>query len=436
MFALVASLSAVLIFGAAAALRRPRPEALTGWHVVTDGHRLFRQLLVAFQIAVSLVLLTGSSLFIRSLLKLEGQQLGMQPESVITASFVLPQSRYQQAAAQNSLYRRLESSRSAIPGVTSIALSDTIPPSGGMHARPFSNLRIAGEPPLPEQGGMVAFRYVSPGYFDALRIHISRGRPFNEEDRSAAATPVILSASLARKLFGARNPLGAELALSGFQGDRTVWSPIVGVASDVKNGGLAVNPDPEYYRLRTWSADSLGRSAVVIVRTSLPAENIARQLRQAVAAIEPGLPLTIQSLPERVAKLAARPRLIATLLGSFAVVGLLLASVGLYAVMSFLLARKTREIGVRMALGANPSHIARQALAFALSWTAAGLAVGVVASILLSRLAGALLFEVSPQDPTAFIGASITMILSALVAAALPAMRAARVDPSVSLRSD
>jgi putative ABC transport system permease protein len=435
-FAIVVSLAAALLFGAAAALRRPRPEALTGWHAVDAGHRVFRQLLVAFQVALSVVLLTGCSLFVRSLLKLEGQQLGMRPERVITASFVLPRSRYQAAAAQNSFYRRLESRLAAIPGVESFALSDTVPPAGAMHARPFSNMRIAGQPPLPEQGGLVAFRYVSPGYLDALQIDLSAGQPFHEEDRHATETPVILSAGLARKLFGARNPVGAEIALSGFQNERTVWSPIVGVAADVKNSGLARDPAPEYYRLRTWNADNLGRSAVAILRTSLPPEMIARQVRRQVASIEPGLPLTIQSLPARISELAARPRLIAVLLGSFASFGLLLASVGLYAVVSFLVTRKTREIGVRMALGANPSRIARQILTFALGWIALGLIAGLTASAFLSRLAGALLFEVSPQDPGAFIMSSVVLLVAALCAAALPSLRGARVDPAVSLRHD
>jgi predicted permease len=435
-FATFVCLSAVLLFGIAAGLRRPRPEALIGWHAVGARRSVFRHLLVAVQIAISLVLLTGSSLFIRSLLKLETQQLGMEPEHVVTASFVLPQLRYRQSDAQNAFYRRLESGLAALPGLESVALSDTVPPAGAMHSRPFSNMRIAGFPPLPEQGGLVAFRYVSPSYFDALEIRIVAGRAFQEDDRSSPVAPVILSASLARKLFGARSPVGREIALSGFQEDRTVWSPIVGVAADVKNSGLSAEAAPEYYRLRTWKADSLGRSAVVIVRTSLPAENIARLLRQEVASVEPGLPITIRSLPMRVNELAARPRLIAILLGVFSAFGLLLASVGLYAVVSFLVARKTREFGVRMALGAGPSDIARQVLAFAFRWTVLGLMGGFIASLFLSRLAAALLFEVSSRDPTAFIVASVVLLSAALFAAGLPSLRAARVDPAVSLRHE
>jgi predicted permease len=435
-FAIVVSLIAVLLFGIAASLRRPRPEALVGWHAVGVRHGLFRHLLVAFQIAISLVLLTGSSLFIRSLLNLEMQQLGMHPENVMTASFVLPQARYARSEAQDAFYQRLESGLAALPGVESLALSDTVPPAGAEHSRPFSNLRIAGMPPLPEQGGMVAFRYVSPSYFDALGIRIIAGRGFRAEDRSSAVPPVIVSVRLARKLFGIRDPVGSEIALNGYQDAQTVWSPIVGVAADVKNSGLAAEPAPEYYKLRTWKADGLGRSAVVIVRTSLPAENIARVLRREVASIEPGLPLKIESLPVRVDQLAARPRLIAILLGAFAVFGLLLASVGLYAVVSFLVASRTREIGVRMALGADPSDIAWQVLTFALRWTGLGLIAGLIASVFLSRLAAALLFEVSSKDPTAFIVACVVLLSAALFAAGLPSVRAARVDPAVSLRHE
>ncbi len=435
-FAIVLSLLAVLLFGTAAALRRPRVEVITGWHVVGTSHRFFRQLLVAFQIAISLILLTGSSLFIRSLLKLETQDLGMQPQHVVTASFVLPQNRYQRPAIQNDFYQRLESSLASIPGFSSVALSDTVPPAGGMHSRPYSNLRIQGLPPLPEQGGLVAFRYVSPNYFVALHIHIVAGRAFTETERSSPISPVILSAALAKKLFGVSNPIGAAIALSGFDDERTAWSTVVGVAADVKNNGLAENPAPEYYRLRISSADNLGRSAVAIVRSSLPLESITRLIRQDVASLEPQLPLTIQSLTMRVDNLAERPRLIALLLGAFATFGLLLASVGLYAVVSYIVTFKTREFGIRMALGATSSRIARQTLAFALRWTALGMITGLVASILLSRLARALLFEVSPHDPGTFALASILLVLCALCAAALPSLRAARVDPAVSLRHE
>ncbi|HEX4230059.1 MAG TPA: ABC transporter permease [Bryobacteraceae bacterium] len=435
-FAFITSLLAVVLFGAAAALRRPQPEELAGWHVIGLGRGRLRQALVAFQVAISLVLLTGSSLFARSLLKLESQQLGMEAERVITVSFVLDSHRYRQAAAQNAFYRALETRLASIPGVTSSGISDTVPPGGGMHGRPFSNMRIAGRPPLPEQGGIVAFRYVSPGYFDTLRIRLIAGRGFREEDRNSTQTPIILSASLARKLFGRENPIGHQLALSGFDGAHTVWSPIVGVARDVKNSGLAPDAEPEYYRLRTWKSDNLGRSAVAILRTSLPLQTMSRMIRGEFASLDPRMPISIQTLATRINDLTERPRFVMVLLGSFAGFGLLLTAVGLYGVVSFLVAQQTREIGVRMAMGASPSHIASHVLAFALRWTAIGVCGGLAASIFLTRLIHGLLFEVSPQDPTAFIAASMLLLFAALLAAGLPTMRAAHVDPAVCLRHE
>jgi predicted permease len=406
--------------------------ALAGWHSTGGGRLWARPALVATQVAISLVLLTGASLLVRSLWKLESESLGFQPKRVVTAAFTLNRHRYNSAEKQNAFYAEVERQLAQIPGVSRFALSDTIPPSGGMRGRPFSNMRIAGHPPLPEQGGMVAFRYVTPGYFRTLGIPILAGRDFDEKERSGTETPLILSQSLAQRMFPAENPLGQriDLDVSGR------WLSVVGVAGDVRNLGLADAPWPEYYRLRMSRSDALGLSGVALLETPLDAGALERWVRRQMAAIDPALPVTIETIETKVDRLSQRARFLAALIALFAAFGLLLAAIGLYGVLSFLVAQRTREIGVRIALGAAPGQIARMAVHQAGLWTVAGMAAGWAASAALGRIARGALFQVSPFDPLSLAAAALVLAMAAALAAWRPARRAAQVDPAVSLREE
>lgn len=432
LFTLAVSLFSSVLFGLLPALERPRADALAGWRAVGTARTLFRQMLVAAQIAISLLLLTSASLFIRSLQKLESQPLGFQPEHLVAASFVLSHHRYQQPAAQTAFYNELESRLKRIPGVSAFALSDSMPPAGGMHGRPYSNMHIAGHPLLPQNGGMVGFRYVTPGYFQTMGIPILSGRTFKEAERGSGETPLILSDTLAHRMFGNENPIGQQIELSA-DGH---WAPVVGVAADVKNDGLAVSAEPEYYRLRMRNADQLGHDGVALFRTSLDSETLTRWIRGEFSALDPALPVRVQTMHERVNVLSDRPRFLAILVGLFAMFGLLLAAVGLYGVMSFLVVQQTREIGVRMAMGATPRGIALLVQKRAGSWTGAGIVLGIVGSLAFTWLVRGLLFGVSPHDPLSLAAAIGVLGLSAVLAAWLPSRRAARVDPAVSLRYD
>jgi putative ABC transport system permease protein len=433
LFTLFASAFAAVLFGLLPALEAPRAESLLAWHSIGNRGFTTRHLLVMFQIAMSLVLLAGATLFSRSLAKLESQPLGMDPERVVTGAFVLGSHRYQEPVAQAAFYRQLEARLSAaMPGIAAVALSDSLPPVGEMHSRPFSTLRIAGRPPVAREGGIVGYRDVTPAYFEALRIHIAAGRAFNESDRNAIAAPLILSASLAQKLFRNENPIGQQMAVDG----HALWAPVVGVAADVKNDGLAGAPTPEYYRVRTWNSGQLGRSAIAIFRTSLPRDGMSRWLRHEFAAMDPTLPVKIEFMDERVSGLANQSRFITLVVAMFAAFGLLLAAVGLYGVLSFLVGQQTREIGVRMALGATPLNVAVLTLRVAACWTALGALLGLACALLLGRLLRGLLFGVSPQDPLAFAVALAALLITAALAVSLPTARAARVDPAICLRHD
>jgi predicted permease len=431
LFALAGSLGAALLFGMAPALEPVQAEALAGWHVTGTTRTLFRKALVSAQVAISLVLLAGASLLLRSLWKLQSQPLGFQPEHVITASFTLRRHRYQPAEAQVRFFDELEERLKRIPGGGYFALSDSIPPRGSM-GRPYSNLRIAGHPPVAKDGGMVEFRWVTPGYFRTLGIPIIAGRAFTESERASGESPLILSATLARRLFGNENPLGQQIDLevSGH------WSAVVGVAADIKNNGLTDPPDPEYYRLRMHNAQTVGLSGVAVFRTALDPETLARWVRKEFAAMDPSLPLTIETLEERVDRFRERPRFVATLVGVFAALGLALAAVGLYGVLSFLVARQTREIGVRMAIGARPVDIALHIQKYAGIWTGVGVIAGLAGSFALARTIRGLLFEVSPNDPVSLLVSAAVLLVTAALAAWIPSYRAARIDPVVALRNE
>jgi len=430
-FALAGTLAAALLFGMAPALERPQAEALAGWHAGGTTRTFFRQALVTVQVAISLILLTGASLMLRSLWKLQSQPLGFEPEHVVTASFTLRHHRYRPPQAQVQFFDELEERLKRIPGGGTFALSDSIPPRGSM-GRPYSNLRIAAHPPVAPDGGMVEFRWVTPGYFRALGIPIGAGRAFEENERASGESPLILSATLARRLFGNESPIGQQLDLE----DSGHWCPIVGIAADIKNNGLTQPSDPEYYRLRMHNSEHLGSSAVAVFRTPLDPATLARWVRKEFAALDPSLPVTIETLGERVDRFRERPRFVATLVGVFAALGLLLAAVGLYGVLSFLVARQTREIGVRMAIGARPVDIALEIQKHAGVWTTVGVGVGLVGSFALARTIRGLLFEVSPSDPLSLLAAAGVLVVTAALAAWIPSYRASRIDPVIALRSE
>ncbi len=273
---------------------------------------------------------------------------------------------------------------------------------------------------------------MTPGYFRALGIPILSGRAFEEGERASGESPIILSATLARRLFGHESPLGQQIDLDA----NGHWSPVVGVSADTKNNGLTEPSDPEYYRLRMHNAQVMGLSGVAVLRTSLDPGTLARWVRKEFAALDPSLPVTIEALEGRVDRFRERPRFVTTLVGLFAALGLLLAAVGLYGVLSFLVARQTREIGVRMAVGARPVDIALQIQKYAEIWTGVGVAAGLAGSFALARTIRGLLFEVSPDDPVSLLASAAMLLATAALAAWIPSYRAARIDPAVALRSE
>jgi predicted permease len=393
---------------------------------------MLRQVLVTVQIAVSLILLAGAGLLLRSLWKLETVSLGMDPKSVITAGINLAEYRYPDSAKQLAFFDQVEARLKRMPGTTALALSDSLPPSGGMQATFLSSLDIPGHTKFSAgTGGMIGYRFVTSGYFPALGIPILHGRGFREEDRAPAERPVILSEALAKKLFpNGEDPLGKSFRF----GLQTEWRTIVGVAGDVKNNGLAAPADPEFYI--PWKNETAGyfRSGQFIVQSAIHSDAIAKWIRSETAAVDPTVPVTIEVMKTRVGKLAQRPRFTAVLLSLFAAMGVLLAAIGIYGVVGFLVAQQTREIGIRIALGATPRSILGMVLSNMVRWTVGGAALGILGAWLCSRFLESLLFEVRTHDPLLLGLALFVLLAVAFFAAWIPARRAMRVDPMVALR--
>jgi predicted permease len=356
----------------------------------------------------------------------------METERVLTETISLATYRYPQQPQQIAFFTELQARLKALPGVISLALSDTLPPAGQMRSTILAAVEPEGRPALAEgSGGPVDWRAVTPGYFSALRIPIVRGRAFQEQDIVAADNPIILSDSLAREVFPNEDPIGKQLRLFRMQTPRRT---VVGVAADVRNNGLVARAEPEFYL--PWKNDPVESLSTgqVILRTRMNPAAVAAWMRAETNALDPTLPVKIEMMSERVGKLAQRPRFDAILLSLFAGLGVLLAAIGIYGVVGFLVLQRTREIGVRMALGASPRGVLKMVLWSVARWTIGGAALGLLGAWFCARLLQSLLFEVREHDPLLFGLALLVLLAVAFLAAWIPARRAMRIDPMVALR--
>ena len=442
-FAVGTALLSGLAAGLAAMRHAEGTTALGGTRTTASGRSRVRGALVTAQIAVSLVLLAGAHLLLRSLWNLESVPMGMSGDHVVTAQFSLGRQRYGDSARQLAFYNQLDQRLASLAGAQVTAITDSLPPKGGSRGRLLASIQVEGRPPRPQgTGGMVAWRYVTPGYFSALGIPMRRGRPFTEEDRAPAAYSVILSETLARMLFPNEDAVGRRLLFQGGHGESF---NVVGIAADVRDRGPAADIPPEFYLVRkavpdvTWNNQEppMGwRSAFVVVRTPLDTRFAAAALRRAMAEIDPTLPVTIGMMQDRIASVTQDSRFYAMLLGSFAGIGALLAALGLFGVISFLVQQGRREIGVRMALGAAQGDVFRHVFGFAIRWTVAGVAIGLAGALAASHGLRSMLFRVPPNDPASLAAAAAALVAVAVIAAAGPAWRAARLDPARTLREE
>jgi predicted permease len=390
------------------------------------GQRLRAGLLIA-EVSLSLVLLIGAGLLLTSFARLQRVEPGFQPDGIFNAQLVLPTQRYERdklVAFYEQFYQRL----STMPGVTSAALTDRVPLTGGNTPAPVA---VMGQslPPMSERP--IANRHlVSPRYFHTLGIPIRSGRDFDERDSARVPHVVIVNETFVRRHFPGEDPIGRTLVTGMGQ----LPSQIIGVVADVRSTNLNTPPEAEYFLPALQRPETFTN---ILVRSNADPMTMVPLVREALRAVDPDLPLLQpQTLETRIAQTVADRKLALVLLGSFAALALLLASLGVYSVMAHLVAFRTSEIGIRMALGASPGTVMRMVLGHSRRLTLVGIGIGVAGGFAVSRLMEQVLFEVDPADPLIYIAVSVTLLLVAELASWFPARRATRIDPVVALRME
>jgi putative ABC transport system permease protein len=416
-------------------LLRLEISALTGGfgaagRILTAGSRRLRGALVTFETAVALMLLVGAGLLISSFLRLLAVDPGFAADRLVTLSTQTPpaaRSPEQRAAVLRAVLDRL----AAVPGVRGVGAVSRLPLMGSNIS---STLWIEGSATPEADRPGVEYRVATPGYFQAMGIALRSGRRFDARDDALSAAPVaLINQSLARRFWPGQDPVGRRIKLGANQ-DRKPWTTIVGVVGDVRHFGLDVEPRPEVY---VPYAHSPLFAPILVVRTATDPAPMVRELGEAVRSAAPGLPVyNVAPMRELMERSTAQRRFLMWLLTAFAVAALLLAAVGVYGIVSQSVAQRTREIGLRMALGARPAAALRLMALDGLRSMLPGLAVGVAGAMGLSRTMRSVLFEVGPLDPVVFAAAAVTLGLCGALACYVPARRATRVDPLAALRHE
>jgi putative ABC transport system permease protein len=389
--------------------------------------RRLRGFLVVSEVALAFVLLIGAGLLIRSFARLTEVDPGLDPRGVLTMDIVLPYAKYKDGRSVAFFQQTLERVRT-LPGVEAAATVSPLPLSGGQYITGFG---IEGRPLPTEHTFSAGNRLISPDFFKTFRVPLIKGRLLAESDGAKAPPVVVINESLARRYFANEDPLGKRIT---FNGDAT--RVIVGVVGDVKHSALDEEANPQIYRSIA-QLQSPPTSMSLAVRTSGDPMQMLAAVRGQVWAGDKNQPVTnIETMEGLLAKSVAPRRFNLLLLGVFALVGLALAGVGLYGVMSYTVTQRTREIGVRMAMGAQPGDVLRLVIGEGMKLVLIGALLGLGGALALTRLLTTLLFGVSATDPLTFIVIAALLIIVALLACWLPARRATKVDPMIALRHE
>lgn len=434
-----------LFFGLLPALQASKGDlrdALTdaGRSAVAPARARVRAVLVTAEVTVALLLLVGALLLIRSFANVMSVDPGFNPRGAITARTAVPAGKYDSPERAVQFYDDLLTRLRALPGVVQAGATNQLPLSGDDFGGAFTFEGHPDEGAIPdgEYDGYkysASYRCVTPGYLEALGVHLRRGRLLADSDRPGRAPVAVVNESFVRQFLPRADPIGVRFHYAGMDPVNPVFT-IVGVIGDIHHRSLVRGSTPAVYVSLNQAPFRAQFPLTTVVRASeanLPAVGAA--VREAVRQFDNDVPVRVSTLDTVLADSVADRRFLLLLLGGFALTALLLAATGIYSVLSRAVAQRTQEIGIRMALGAEPGRVVRLMIASAMTWVVAGVAAGTVAAVLASRLVESFLFGVRPLDPLAFAGAAALLVVVALVAGYVPARRATRVDPVAALRT-
>ncbi len=437
LFTLGISVATSLVFGLVPALQTARRDLndplRDSGKGVSGGfrHGRLRDAVVVLEVALSLTLLIGAGLLMRSFVALHEVHLGLQPDHILVARLPLPQDRYKTADQVAGFFRPLLLRLKAMPGIVEATETSTLPPYGGIP----SDIEIPGKTHAEKWTAL--YQLCSEGYFPVLKLQLLTGRPFTEAEVNGARKLAVINQTFAHKYLGAENPIGQRVHLVHLETApdplHDAWFEVIGVVADAKNRGLQDPPEPEVWVPYTVTG-SFARG--VLVRTAGDPLAMLNAVRQEIWATDRSVALTLTgTLEGYISQFSyAGPRFGFFLLGIFATIGLVLVTIGVYSVLAYTAARRTHEIGIRMALGAERGDVLKLVINMGLRLVVLGVAIGLAASICVGRVIATQLWGVSPYDPATLIAVPLLLLITGLVACWVPARRAARVDPLVALR--
>ena len=433
-FTLLLSLLTGLIFGLVPAIQSSKTDVQTalkegGNSGQSPRGNWIRSSLVVLEIAAALILLVGAGLLIKSFMQLLGTDPGLKPENVVTMGLTLPQSVYSTPQSRAAFYQQVLDRVAAGPGVEAAGVVKILPiQNSGYNGK----IWVEGEAaPEPGREPIAEYRAASPDYFRALGIPLVGGRFFNQQDRTEAIPVAIINEAFSRRYLRGRAPLGHRI-----HKEETGWLTIVGVVGDVRQSGLTRAVMPEVYTPYSQpESATLTQGMSLVVRARGEPSELVASIRRSIQEVDPNQPVhNVQTMQEVIYRSVSDRRLTMLLLTTFASVALFLAMIGIYSVMSYVVTQNTREIGIRMALGAQGRDVLKLVVGQGLMLILLGIMLGLMASLALTRLIRSLLFGVAATDPLTFVYVSLFLAVVALLACYLPARRATRVDPMVALR--
>ena len=438
LFSLGTAVGAAVLFGLAPALQTVRKDLVEPLKDASKGagggfrRGRLRNALVVFEVALSLVLLSGAGLLMRSFVKLQQVDLGFNPENILFARLPFPKGQYTTAVEKQRFYEQLLSRLRTLPGVVAATETTTLPPYGGIG----SEIDIVGKTHTEKWRAMISL--CSEGYFPTLQLRTLLGRTLSETEVNGARKVAVVNQTFVNKFLGNENPIGQIVKINVLESmpESPVKEPvfeIIGVVSDARNQGIQEAPMPEMFAPHTITG-AFDRG--IMVRTSAPPLSLLNNVRREIWAVDANIALTLTgSLEDFLKQFSyAEPRFSLVLLGVFANVGLALVALGVFSVIAYTVARQTHEIGIRMALGAGAADVVRMVLRMGMQLVGLGVGLGLLASLAVTRVIASQLWGVSPRDPLTLVAVVAVVALAGLAACYFPARRATKVDPLVALR--